>query len=215
LRYPAKVAVRKRRSGTNQHKDARADAARSGDYRDRTSRSYGRSLRADGPRRGASHESEFYLTECTWMRSTAGARRKGSSIVRAQETRLPFKPMVELYTSAPGPEVNHGTVARLRNPCHRGGVLKAGGMDAHINQREQETGPAQPDPPPGATGTGTRASARSRVRSRPTTPSTSATPTRPRSCRPNRVSRRLTTTPLRHTRLEAQSPRSQCYRERL
>jgi arylsulfatase A-like enzyme len=138
LRYPAKVPAGRRVAGYNQHKDlvptlldlAEVDPSIAFD---------GQSLMPMARGEVASHESEFYITECTWMRKN-GWRTPEWKLIVALEPDFHFKPPVELYNLVEDPEENHdlaekepGVVALLR-----------GRMDAWIAKREQETGFTNP-----------------------------------------------------------------------
>jgi arylsulfatase A-like enzyme len=138
LRYPAKVPAGRRVAGYNQHKDlvptllelAEVDPGIAFD---------GESLMPMARGEVASHESEFYITECTWMRKN-GWRTPEWKLIVALEPDFHFKPPVELYNLVEDPEENHdlaekepGVVAMLR-----------GRMDAWIAKREQETGFTNP-----------------------------------------------------------------------
>jgi len=138
LRYPAKVPAGRRVAGYNQHKDlvptllelAEVDPGIPFD---------GESLMPMARGEVASHESEFYITECTWMRKN-GWRTPEWKLIVALEPDFHFKPPVELYNLVEDPEENHdlaekepGVVAMLR-----------GRMDAWITKREQETGFTNP-----------------------------------------------------------------------
>jgi arylsulfatase A-like enzyme len=138
LRYPAKVPAGRRVAGDNQHKDlvptllelAEVDPGIAFD---------GASLMPMARGEVASHESEFYIAECTWMRKN-GWRTPEWKLIVALEPDFHFKPPVELYNLVEDPEENHdlaekepGVVTMLR-----------GRMDAWIAKREQETGFTNP-----------------------------------------------------------------------
>jgi len=87
----------------------------------------------------ASHESSFYITECTWMRKH-GWRTPEWKLIVALEPDFHFKPEVELYNLVEDPEENVNlaeshpdVVAHLRQE-----------MDAWIARREEETGLPNP-----------------------------------------------------------------------
>ena len=86
-----------------------------------------------------SHGSEFYLTECTWMRKH-GWRTPEWKMIVALEPDFHFKPQVELYNLVEDPDENNdlaesepGVVDLLR-----------GRMERWIAQREDETGLPNP-----------------------------------------------------------------------
>jgi arylsulfatase A-like enzyme len=138
IRYPGKIPAGRRVAGYNLHKDlvptllelAEVDAKIAFD---------GKSLTPMVRGEVASHESEFYLTECTWMRKH-GWRTPEWKLIVALEPDFHFKPPVELYNLVEDPEENHDLaesepemVALLRNR-----------MERWIAKREQETGFTNP-----------------------------------------------------------------------
>ncbi len=138
LRYPAKVAPGKRVSGYTQHKDLVPTLLDLADIP--TDIPFdGRSLLPMARGEIASHESEFYLTECTWMRKH-GWRTPQWKLIVALEPDFHFKPMVELYNLIADPLENNNVADA--NPDIV--ALLKGRMDAHINKREQETGLPNP-----------------------------------------------------------------------
>lgn len=138
IRYPAAVPAGKRVSGYNQHKDLvptlleLAGIEPDADFD-------GRSLMPMVRGEVASHETEIYLTECTWMRKH-GWRTPQWKLIVALEPDFHFKPEIELYDLIADPEENHNVaeanpevVAMLRQR-----------MDAFIARREKETGLPNP-----------------------------------------------------------------------
>jgi arylsulfatase A-like enzyme len=139
IRYPAKIPAGRRITGYNQHKDlvptilelagiAPADAAFDG-------RSLLGLVRGDV----ASHESELYITECTWMRKH-GWRTPEWKLIVALEPDFHFKPPIELYNLVEDPDENVNlaealpeVVAHLRRR-----------MEQWIAGREEETGLPNP-----------------------------------------------------------------------
>ncbi|MBN1641236.1 MAG: sulfatase-like hydrolase/transferase, partial [Anaerolineae bacterium] len=87
----------------------------------------------------ASYDSEFYITECTWMRKH-GWRTPEWKLIVALEPDFHFKPAVELYNliEDPGENVN---LAEAQPDVV---ALLKGRMLAWIAQREQETGLPNP-----------------------------------------------------------------------
>jgi arylsulfatase A-like enzyme len=138
IRYPAKVPAGLRLRGYNRQQDlvptllelAEIDAGIDFD---------GQSLMQMVRGEVASFDSEFYITECTWMRKH-GWRTPEWKLILALEPDFHFKPPVELYNLVQDPEENvnlaevHPDVVEL---------LRAR-MEAWIAQRESETG--LPDP---------------------------------------------------------------------
>ena len=154
LRYPAKLPAGKRVAGFNQHKDlvptllelAGIDAGidpstGSGDVLSLSKgrRFDGRSLLPMIRGEVASHESEFYITECTWMRKH-GWRTPQWKLILALEPDFHFKPAVELYNLVEDPDENRNVAEQ--NPD----VVMAltARMQAWIRQREAETGLPNP-----------------------------------------------------------------------
>jgi arylsulfatase A-like enzyme len=145
LRYPPKVPAGRRVAGYNRHQDlvpTILDLAEIETAPDVTFE--GRSV--VGLVRGevASHASEFYLTECTWMRKH-GWRTPEWKLIVALEPDFHFKPPVELYNLIEDPaesvnlaEARPEVVAYLR-----------GRMEGWIATRERETGLTNPIRDPG------------------------------------------------------------------
>ena len=126
-----------------------------------------------------SFESEFYITECTWMRKH-GWRTPQWKLIVALEPDFHFKPKVELYNLIEDPHENSNVAderpGRREHCC-------AARMEAWIAKREKETG-IKTRCSPRATGTGTKGVGRVQdLASRPTTRCTSATRSRPPNCR--------------------------------
>ena len=111
IRYPGRVPAGQRVSGYNQHKDLvptilELAGIDQGELRWPSAQQFdGSSLvpLIDGER--ASGESEFYITECTWMRKH-GWRTPGWKLMVALEPDFHFKPPVELYNLIEDPEEN-------------------------------------------------------------------------------------------------------------
>lgn len=140
IRYPAKIPAGKRIKGFNQHKDLMPTLMELLEIKDKQIK-WASDKRFDGQSllpmiRGevTSHESEFYITECTWMRKH-GWRTPYWKLIIALEPDFHFKPEIELYNLIEDPDENHNIaeanpdiVATLR-----------GRMNAWINKREAET----------------------------------------------------------------------------
>jgi hypothetical protein len=86
-----------------------------------------------------SHRSEFYITECGWMRKH-GWRTPEWKLIEALEPDFHFKSMVELYNLVedPGETIN---LARTRPDIV---TLLKGRMEEWIAERELETGRTNP-----------------------------------------------------------------------
>ncbi len=139
IRYPGKLPAGKRVRGYNQHKDLVPTLLELAELAHDDIELDGRSLLPMVRGEVASHESEFYITECTWMRKH-GWRTPQWKLIMALEPDFHFKPAVELYNLVedPGETVNlaeaePGVVAFLK-----------GRMDAWIAKREAETGLPNP-----------------------------------------------------------------------
>jgi arylsulfatase A-like enzyme len=86
-----------------------------------------------------SHQSEFYITECTWMRKH-GWRTPEWKLILALEPDFHWKPPVELYNLVQDPLENNN-LAEIHPDVV---ALLKGRMEAWIAKREAETG--LPDP---------------------------------------------------------------------
>jgi arylsulfatase A-like enzyme len=83
--------------------------------------------------------SEFYITECTWMRKH-GWRTPHWKLIRALEPDFHFKPEVELYNLIEDPQENNNVAEREPEIVE----LLTERMEAHIRRREAETGRTNP-----------------------------------------------------------------------
>lgn len=145
IRYPSKLPRGVRVKGYNQHKDLMptilelAGISQSKVKWPSDLRFNGRSLTPMILGEVASHESSFYITECTWMRKH-GWRTPEWKLMIALEPDFHFKPEIELYNLVEDPDENNNlakkrpdVVAHLRS-----------NMEAWIAKREQETGLTNP-----------------------------------------------------------------------
>ncbi len=145
IRYPGVIPAGKRVTGFNQHKDLvptimdLMDVTETAIQWPSAQRFDGQSLLPLVRGKVASLKSEFYITECTWMRKH-GWRTPGWKLMIALEPDFHFKPEIELYNLVEDPEETNnlaehepGIVAELRRR-----------MDAWIAQREAETGLPNP-----------------------------------------------------------------------
>lgn len=138
IRYPGKVPAGQRVSGFTHHKDlvptlldlAGIDSGRAFD---------GHSVLPMISGEVASHDAEFYITECTWMRKH-GWRTPLWKLIVALEPDFHFKPEIELYNLVEDPEENENVAEREPEVV---ALLKAR-MDAWIARREAETGLKNP-----------------------------------------------------------------------
>jgi arylsulfatase A-like enzyme len=145
IRYPAKLPQGVRIKGYNQHKDLMPTILElAGISPDEIQ--WPSDLRFDGRSllpmiRGdvASHEGEFYITECTWMRKH-GWRTPQWKVMVALEPDFHFKPEVELYNLIEDPEENCNLAdERPDIVAHLRGI-----MEAWIAKRTAETGLENP-----------------------------------------------------------------------
>ena len=138
LRYPKKVPAGKRVAGYNQHKDlvptlldlAEINAGIDFD---------GRSLLPLIEGKVASHESEMYITECTWMRKH-GWRTPQWKLILALEPDFHFKPPLELYNLIEDPDENHNLAEDLPDVV----MALTSRLNAWLRKREAETGLPNP-----------------------------------------------------------------------
>jgi arylsulfatase A-like enzyme len=139
IRYPGKVPAGVRVGGYNQHKDLLPTLLELAKIRLPGYRFDGRSLMPMARGEVPSHESEFYITECTWMRKH-GWRTPEWKLIVALEPDFHFKPAVELYNLVEDPEEN--TNLAEKEP----GVVAMLGerMERWIATRERETGMTNP-----------------------------------------------------------------------
>jgi len=84
-------------------------------------------------------QTEFYITEATWMRKH-GWRTPRWKLIQALEPDFHYKPEVELYDLVADPEENHNLAPRRPEIVKR--LQKK--MLAHIASREQATGRTNP-----------------------------------------------------------------------
>ena len=138
IRYPQKVPAGRRLAGYNRQQNLVPTLLELAGIRTRA-RFDGGSLMPMVRGEIASYESEFYITECTWMRKH-GWRTPQWKLIIALEPDFHFKPKVELYNLVEDPHEDHNladthpdVVALLRKR-----------MDAFIARREKETGITNP-----------------------------------------------------------------------
>lgn len=138
LRFPPKLPPSRRVAGYNQHKDlvptvlelAEIDPGIDFD---------GRSLLPLIEGKVASHESEFYITECAWMRKH-GWRTPQWKLIRALEPDFHFMPPVELYNLAEDPEERCNLAEELPEVV----TALTARLDAWVSKREAEAGLPNP-----------------------------------------------------------------------
>ena len=138
IRYPGRIPAGGRVSGYNQHKDlvptimdlAEIDAGIDFD---------GDSLMSLVDGTVSSFDSEFYITECTWMRKH-GWRTPQWKLMVALEPDFHFKPPVELYNLVEDPDENNNLADELPDVVN---LLKRR-MRNWISKRVKETGKRNP-----------------------------------------------------------------------
>ena len=143
LRYPRKLPQGARAGGFNQHKDLLptvlelAELPVSPLMQDAVFD--GESLLPMIRGEVASLQSEFYITECTWMRKH-GWRAPSWKLMIALEPDFHFKPEIELYNLAEDPNEDHNLAKQRPDVVD---ALRAR-MEAWIVKREAETGLTNP-----------------------------------------------------------------------
>ena len=138
IRYPGRVPAGKRVAGYNQHKDLVPTLLELADIEPDIAFD-GKSLTPLMNGEITSYDSEFYITECTWMRKH-GWRTPEWKLIVALEPDFHFKPPVELYNLIQDPDENNNLVDEHPDIVN---VLEIR-MKNWILQREQETGLTNP-----------------------------------------------------------------------
>lgn len=143
IRHPAALPVNVRVTGYNQHKDLVPTLLELANVKVDDPFD-GRSLLPLVRGERASHESEVYITECTWMRKH-GWRTPQWKLIEALEPDFHFMPPIELYNLVEDPRERHNVadaqpdvVQALHDRMHR-----------HIERRKQATGLGNPMDAPG------------------------------------------------------------------
>ena len=138
IRYPGRIPAGTRVSGYNQHKDLvptildLAEIETGIDFD-------GDSLVSLVDGTVSSFDSEFYITECTWMRKH-GWRTPQWKLMVALEPDFHFKPPVELYNLVEDPDENNNLAGELPEVVN---LLKRR-MNTWIRKRVRETGKRNP-----------------------------------------------------------------------
>lgn len=138
IRYPKKIPAGLRIAGYNQHKDLVPTILELAEIKTRVPFD-GRSLMQLVRGEATSFESEFYITECTWMRKH-GWRTPQWKLIVALEPDFHFKPKVELYNLIEDPHEDHNVAGE--NPRIVAVLRKR--MEAFIARREKEPGVTNP-----------------------------------------------------------------------
>ena len=138
IRYPGKIPSGQRVSGYTQHKDLVPTILELAGIT--TERSFdGNSVLPLISGEEISHESEIYITECTWMRKH-GWRTPEWKLIVALEPDFHFKPEIELYNLIQDPDENTNIAESEPEVV----ALLKSRMDAWIAKREAETGLTNP-----------------------------------------------------------------------
>ena len=138
IRYPGRVPAGQRVSGYTQHKDLVPTILELAGIE--TERSFdGNSVLPLISGEEISHESEIYITECTWMRKH-GWRTPEWKLIVALEPDFHFKPEFELYNLIQDPDENTNIAESEPEVV----ALLKSRMDAWIAKREAETGLTNP-----------------------------------------------------------------------
>ena len=138
IRYPGRIPAGSRISGYNQHKDLvptimdLAEIETGIDFD-------GDSLMSLVDGTVSSFDSEFYITECTWMRKH-GWRTPQWKLMVALEPDFHFKPPVELHNLVEDPDENTNLAEELPEVVN---LLKRR-MNSWIRKRVRETGKRNP-----------------------------------------------------------------------
>ncbi|HLA42470.1 MAG TPA: sulfatase [Aggregatilineales bacterium] len=139
IRYPGKIPANRRIKGYNQHKDLVPTLLELADINADEIGFDGQSLLPMIHGEVPSHESEFYITECTWMRKH-GWRTPQWKLIRALEPDFHFKPPVELYNLIEDPDENINLAGSQPEVVE----LLTERMEAWIARRETENGLTNP-----------------------------------------------------------------------
>jgi arylsulfatase A-like enzyme len=133
IRYPRKVPAGMRVRGYNRHQDLVPTLLELAEIQ--TDIAFGgKSLMRLVDGTVASYDSEFYITECTWMRKH-GWRTPEWKLILALEPDFHFKPPVELYNLVEDPSEN----VNLSETHTDVVAMLKGRMEAWIAKREAET----------------------------------------------------------------------------
>lgn len=138
IRFPGKVPAGKRVAGYNQHKDLMPTILELLNVKTKI-KFDGESLMKLVREEKTNICSEFYITECTWMRKH-GWRTPQWKLIRALEPDFHFKAEVELYDLLLDPDENNNVADK--NPEIVAALTKR--MEKWIAKREKQTGRKNP-----------------------------------------------------------------------
>jgi arylsulfatase A-like enzyme len=139
LRYPGKVPAGRRVGGYCSHYDLVPTLLELAGIQLDGYAFDGQSLMPLARGEVRSHRSEYYLTECTWMRKH-GWRTPQWKYIEALEPDFHFKPPVELYNLVEDPEENHNLAGQEPELV----ALLKDRLDGWIARRQGETGLPNP-----------------------------------------------------------------------
>ena len=139
IRYPGKVPAGRRVAGFNLHQDLMPTILDLAELDSSEISFDGASLMPMVQGDVASHASEFYITECTWMRKH-GWRTPQWKLIIALEPDFHFKPEIELYNLIEDPKENENVAEAHPDIV----TTLRGRMEAWIQRRESETGLPNP-----------------------------------------------------------------------
>ena len=138
IRYPGVMPAGKRVSGYSQHKDLMPTLLKL--MRVKTDATFeGQSLMQLVDGKKPNLDTEFYITECTWMRKH-GWRTPEWKLMIALEPDFHFKPPVELYNLLQDPDETRNLVDKEPEVV----ALLRKRMEAFIAKREKEEGITNP-----------------------------------------------------------------------
>ena len=138
IRYAKKLPAGRRIAGYNQHKDLAPTLLELAGVKTKD-KFDGTSLIKLVNGKATSFESEFYITECTWMRKH-GWRTPQWKLIVALEPDFHFKPPVELYDLVKDPDENVNLVHRHPDIV----AALTARMEAFIAKREKALGITNP-----------------------------------------------------------------------
>ena len=138
IRYAKKLPAGRRIPGYNQHKDLAPTLLELAGVKTKD-KFDGASLMKLVKGKATSFESEFYITECTWMRKH-GWRTPQWKLIVALEPDFHFKPPVELYNLIEDPDENVNLVHRHPDIV----ATLTARMEAFIATRETALGITNP-----------------------------------------------------------------------
>jgi arylsulfatase A-like enzyme len=139
IHYPGMVPAGKRVAGFSTHMDLLPTILELADLEAPDIQMEGRNLMPLVRGEEASHECEFYITECTWMRKH-GWRTPQWKLICALEPDFHGKPPVELYNLVEDPNENMNLVDAEPEVVS----MLTARMEAWIAKREAETGLPNP-----------------------------------------------------------------------